>query len=181
MFDESLPGATLEAPQSFRVLLAPLWPRLPLAVGYRGPARWLALYVSSDHVMYNDGAGSASGDTSLFLAYKRHRAVAPHLAGAHLGSAAEEAHDWLLVDQVQHLLYLAEVEEARRFLAAQWPRYDAPLEYTEAELARLLEDDWRETSLPSDWQDHLAETVRESHANYALMLRWLEQQRTGER
>jgi hypothetical protein len=31
---------------------------LPVAVGYRGPARWLALYVNSDHVFYNDGAGS---------------------------------------------------------------------------------------------------------------------------
>jgi hypothetical protein len=37
MFDESLPGAALEAPESFRVLLAaPLLPRLPLALGYRG-------------------------------------------------------------------------------------------------------------------------------------------------
>lgn len=141
----------------------------------------MALYVSSDHAIYTDGAGSASGDTSLFLAYKRHPVVAPHLAGAHLGSADEEAIDWLLIDQTQQLLYLAEVEEARRFLAAQWPRDDAPLEYTEAELARLLEDDWREESVPSDWRDHLAETMRESRANYALMLRWLEQQRAGER
>jgi hypothetical protein len=163
------------------VLLAPLWPRLPLAVGYRGSARWVALYMSSDHMIHNDGAGSASGDTSLFLAYKRHPAVASHLAGAHLGSADEEAQDWLLVDQAQHLLYLAEVEEASRFLAAQWSRYDVPLEDTEAELARLLADRWQETSFPSDWHDRLAETVRESRANYALMLRWLEQQRAGER
>ena len=110
-----------------------------MALGYPGPARWLALYVSSDHAMYTDGAGSATGDTGLFLAYKRHPAVAPHLAGAHLGSADDEAREWLLIDQAQHLLYLAEVEEARRFLAAQWPRYDAPLEYTEAELTRY----WR--------------------------------------
>src|SRR5579862_2214355 len=108
MPDEVMPGAAVEAPETFRVLLAPLWPRLPLAVGYRGPARWVALYVSSDHVIYNDGAGSASGDTGLFLAYKRHPVVAPHLAGAHLGSADEEARDWLLIDQMQHLLYLAE-------------------------------------------------------------------------
>lgn len=39
MFEGSIPGAALEAPETFRVLLAPLWPRLPLAVGYRGPAR----------------------------------------------------------------------------------------------------------------------------------------------
>ena len=118
MIDEPMPGAALEAPESFRVVLAPLWPRLPLAVGYRGPARWVALYVSSDHVIYNDGAGSASGDTSLFLAFNRHPVVALHLAEAQLGSADEEARDWLLVDQTQQLLYLAEVEEARRFLVA---------------------------------------------------------------
>lgn len=181
MLDDPMPGAALEAPETFRVLLAPLWPRLPLAVGYRGPARWVALYVSSDQVIYNDGAGSASGDTSLFLAYKRHPAVAPHLAGAHLGSDDEDAREWLLVDQAQQLLYLAEVEEARRFLAAQWLRSDALLEDADAELTRLLEEDWQETVLPSDWHDRLAETVRESRANYALMMRWLEQQRGVER
>ena len=163
------------------MVLALLWPRLPLAVGYRGPARWVALYVSSDHAIHNDGAGSASGDTSLFLAYKRHPAVAPHLAGADLGSADDEAREWLLIDQAQQLLYLAQEEEARRFLTAQWPRYDAPLEDTDAELTRLLEEDWQETVLPADWHERLAETVRESRANYALMMRWLEQQRAGER
>lgn len=135
----------------------------------------MALYVSGDHVISHDGAGSASGDTSLFLAYKRHPAVAPHLGGAKLGSADEEARDWLLIDQSQQLLYLAEVEEARRFLAAQWPRYAAQQENTEAELAWLLEDDWREELLPWDWRDHLAEAVRESRANYALMMHWLDQ------
>jgi hypothetical protein len=138
MLYDPMPGATLEAPESFHVLAAPFWPRLPMAVGYRGAARWVALYVSSNHAMYNDGSGSSSGDTSLFLAYKRHKAVAPHLAGAHLGSAEEEAHEWLLVDQALQVLYLASPEEAGRFLASQWPRYEAPLEYTEAELARLM-------------------------------------------
>jgi hypothetical protein len=79
------------------------------------------------------------------------------------------------------LLYLAEVEEARRHLAAQWPRYDAPVEYTEAELARLREEDWQETSLPPDWHERLAETVRESRANYTLMVHWLDRQRGVER
>lgn len=47
MLDDPTPGTSLEAPESFRVLAAPLWPRLPMAVGYRGPARWLAIYVST--------------------------------------------------------------------------------------------------------------------------------------
>lgn len=178
MHDESMPGATLEAPETFRVLLAPLWPRLPLAVGYRGGARWVALYVSSDHAMYNDGAGSGTGDTSLFLAYKRHRVVVPHLAGAHLGSADEEARDWLLVDQAELLLYLAEPVEARRFLTSQWPRHAVPLEDTQAELALLLENDWQEKPVPSNWREWLAQAVRESRVNYRLMQQWLDQQGT---
>lgn len=175
MSDELMPGTALEAPESFRVLAAPFWPRLPLAVGYRGGARWVALYVSSDHVMYTDGAGSGTGDTSLFLAYKRHRVVAPHLAGAHLGSADEEARDWLLVDQAELLLYLAEPAEARRFLTSQWPHYEMPLGYTEAELARLLENDWQEKLVPSNWREWLAQAVRENRANYRLMVQWLDQ------
>lgn len=44
MSEDTLPGAAQEAPKTFRVLLAPLWPRLPLVIGYSGAARWLALY-----------------------------------------------------------------------------------------------------------------------------------------
>lgn len=180
MTEETMPGAALEAPDVFRAVAAPLWPRLPLAVGYRGPARWVGLYVSGDKVRFYDGSGgSTSGDTSLFLAYKRHPAVAFHLAGAHLGSADDEASAWLLVDQAERLLYLAPGEEARRFLAAQWPRYDAPLEYTEAELARLLEDRHDLAEMP-DWMERLAESVRERRANYALMQQWLSQCTTEE-
>lgn len=91
MSDEMMPGAALEAPETFRSLAAPYWPRLLLAQGYQGGARWVALYVSGDKVCYNDGASSGTGDTILYLAYKRHSAIARHLAGAQLGSADEEA------------------------------------------------------------------------------------------
>jgi hypothetical protein len=175
MSEETLPGAALEAPESFRVVLAPLWPRLLVALGYQGAARWVALYISSDHAIYNDGSGlGSSGDTGPFLAYKRHLVVAPHLAGAHLGSADEEARDWLLIDAQQQMLYLAACDETRRFLATQWPRYEAPLEYTQAELAHLM-DDWEEVALPVNWRDRLAEGLRESRANYRLMKQWLDE------
>jgi hypothetical protein len=35
--------------------------------------------------------------------------------------------------------------------------------------------------MPLDWHDRLAEMLRESRANYALMMRWLEQQYGVER
>ena len=88
----------------------------------------------------------ALGGTGLLLAYKRHPAVARHLAGAHLGGADEDARDWLLADQAELLLYLAEGEEARRFLAAQWQCHEGPpLEVTEEELRGLV-DAWREAT-----------------------------------
>ena len=95
MLDDPMPGATLEAPDTFLRLAVPLWPRLPLALGYTGGARWVAFYVSADKVRYHDGASGGTGDTSLFLAYKRHPVTAPSLWGAHLGSDDEEAQHWL--------------------------------------------------------------------------------------
>jgi hypothetical protein len=120
---------------------------------------------------YHDGSGFGTGDTSLFLAYKRHPVIAPSLAGVPLGSADEEPHTWLLVDQMERLLYLAAPEEARKLLVEQWPRYTIALEYTPEELARLLAD-LEETAPPADWAERLAETMRESRANVRLMRQW---------
>lgn len=124
--------------------------------------------------MYShDGSGFGTGETDLFLAFKRHRVMVPHLARAHLGSADEEAREWLLVDQAERLLYLAAPQEVRRFLTEQWPRYAAPLEYTPEELERLLAD-VEEVSPPLDWAECVAGAVRESRANYRLMLAGLD-------
>ena len=174
MLDDPMPGATLEAPDTFLRLAAPLWPRLPLALGYSGGARWVAFYLALEKVTYNDGASSGSGDTGLFLAFKRHPVVAPHLAGAQLGSADEEASEWLVVDRRDQVLYLATQAAARWHLVAQWPRFHRqPLEYTQEELGRLLDNLKEAVSLP-DWPAKLAEALRESRANERLMLAWLD-------
>ena len=177
MLDNEMPGAALEAPDTFQRLAAPLWPRLPLALDYTGGARWVAFYVSGEKVHYHDGSSFGTGDTSLFLAYKRHPVIAPSLAGVPLGSADEEPRTWLLVDQVERILYLAAPEPARKLLMEQWPRYSKALEYTPEELARLLAD-LEETAPPADWAERLDEAVRESRANYRLLQQWLDQQRT---
>ncbi|HEX6779801.1 MAG TPA: hypothetical protein VF099_16455, partial [Ktedonobacterales bacterium] len=97
----------------------------------------MAFYIPLDKVTFNDGASSGTGDISLFLAFKRHTVVAPHLAGAHLGSSDEEASDWLVVDRQEQVLYLAAQEAARWHLVAQWPRlHSPPLEYSPEELGR---------------------------------------------
>ena len=180
MLDNEMPGATLEAPDTFLRLAAPLWPRLPVAVGYTGGARWVAFYIAFDKVTYNDGASSGTGDTGLFLAFKRHPVVAPHLAGAQLGSVDIEASEWLVVDRQEQMLYLATQAAARWHLVAQWPRYHSkPLEYTQEELGRLL-DNLKDALSPPDWPAKLAEALRESRANERLMQQWLDQQRTEE-
>ena len=56
-------------------------------------------------------------------------------------SADTEASDWLVVDCQEQVLYLAAQKEARWHLVAQWPRYHSkPLEYTQEELGRLLDN-----------------------------------------
>ena len=80
------------------------------------------------------------------------------------------------MDIQQPVLYLARSEEARRFMAAQWPRSDGPpLHYTPEELARLLADaDLEEATAPPNGHERLAAALRESRASYRLMPRWLE-------
>ena len=174
MFDEMMPGAALEAPDTFKRLAAPLWPRLPVALGYTGGARWVAFYFALDTVTYNDGASSGTGDTRLFLAFKRHPVVAPRLVGADLGGVEAEASEWLVVDRREQALYLAAQAAARWHLVAQWPRlHRPPLEYTQEELGRLL-DNLKEAVSPPDWPAKLAESLRESRANERLMLAWLD-------
>ena len=176
MLDDPMPGATLEAPDTFQRLAAPLWPRLPVALGYTGGARWVAFYLALDKVTYNDGASSGTGDTGLFLAFKRHPVVTPHLVGAHLGSADTEASEWLVGDRQDQVLYLAAQAAARWHLVAQWPRYHSkPLEYTQEELGLLL-DNLKEAVSPPEWPAKLAEALRESRTNERLMLAWLDAQ-----
>ena len=180
MFDEPTPGADLEAPDTFQLLQAPLWPRLPLALGYRGGARWVASYIRGHEVRFFDGANQGGSPSGLLVAYRHHRTVTPHLTGAHLGSAEEEASEWLVVDTQEKLLYLARAEDARRHLERQWPHAEEPLpsEYTSAELQRLL-DNLEEPVAPLDLEAERAEAIRERQANYRLMLAWLNKHGVG--
>ena len=180
MLENEMPGATLEAPDTFSMLAVPLWPRLPLALGYSSGARWVAFYLALDKVTYNDGASSGTGDTGLFLAFKRHPVVASYLAGAHLGSVDTEASEWLVVDRQEQVLYLAAQAAACWHLVAQWPRYHhQPLEYTQEELGRLL-DNLKEAVSQPDWPAKLAEALRESRANERMIVQWLHERKEAQ-
>jgi hypothetical protein len=140
MLDDTPPGASLEAPETFQILQAPVWPRLPVALGYTGGARWVAFLQRGNQTRWHDGESSAAvSDAGLFLAYRRHPKISVHLAGAHLGSDDEETSIWLVLDTLQHLCYLASPDAARLFLARQWPRdtRTPALEYAPDELGRL--------------------------------------------
>jgi hypothetical protein len=170
-----MPGANLEAPDTFQALFAPYWKRLPVAIGSTGGARWVAFYLNQGVVRYTDGANLGTGDTTLFWVYKRHPKIAPFFLGARLGSAETPASQWLVADTEHQVLYLASAEEARKHLAQQWLVYDGPpLDYTPDELARRLST--LEEISPEERQERVAEVQREARANHRLLLAWLDQQ-----
>jgi hypothetical protein len=146
--------------------------------GYRGDARFVGFYFTpmGDDVVYTDGASSGSGQTWGYLAFKRHRAVAPHLSAYDLGSSEEDATHMLLVDREERRAAVAPVAEAREFLATQHP--PAPemtpeeQEAFQREFTRLLEE---MRTRPIDW-DAVARQQREQQTRMAVMLAFLDQQ-----
>jgi hypothetical protein len=121
------------------ILNVPLPPMLLGAVGYGGDAGLVALYFGAgDEAYWDDGRGSATGDPHAYLAYVRHAAVAPHLAGYDLGSSDGPAEHWLLIDRQSGTVAVAPVAEARRLLRGQWPADDAPLTAKQIEAAAKL-------------------------------------------
>lgn len=126
--------------------------------------------------MYSDGASSGSGQTWSSLAFKRHRAVAPHPADYDLGSSEEPAAHMLLLDREQQVATVAPVSEAHAFLAGQWPEPEPMTpeldELFQQELSRLMEE---HRNRPIDWDD-INRLQREQCARMAAMLAFLDQQ-----
>ncbi len=106
-------AATPGAPQlTLTPLDAPVPPMLEAAIGYDGPARWVAFFWQSagDEACWDDGRSSLCGaNWGAYLAYTQHRAVWPHLALYDFGSSDEPARHWLVLDR-----------ETRRLYAAPW-------------------------------------------------------------
>src|SRR5262249_20087343 len=121
------------------VLNVPLPPVLLEAVGYGGDAGLVALsFGVGDEAYWDDGRGGATGDPHAYLAYVRHRSVAPHLRASDLGSSDGRAEHWLLIDRRAGTVAVAPVAEAIRLLRGQWPAGDAPLTPAQVEAAADL-------------------------------------------
>jgi hypothetical protein len=99
-------------------LNVPVPPMLAKAIGYRGEAWFVSFQWTpyGDEADYSDGRGSGTGNWQAFLAFIHHPAVSPQLKGYDLGSSDSEAKHALILDQEQHVLYIAPAREAEIFL-----------------------------------------------------------------
>lgn len=162
-----LPGAMVDLPVP---------PDLSLALGYRGDARFVGFFWSSlgDQPISTDGVDSGTAQGSAYLAYKRHRTVAPLLEPFDLGSSDREAVHMLLIDREASRCSVASVAEARAFLERQHP--PAPVLSPQQQAAFLMEldrllDEWRERPL-----DHeaLAREIAEQQGRVGRMMTFLD-------
>jgi hypothetical protein len=154
----------------------PLPPEFVETLGYRGSARFVGFFWSplGDQLVATDGCNSGTAQSWAFLAYRRHRAVAPLLEPFDLGSSEEDAIHMLLIDRERNVARIALAAEARTFLESQHPPApELTPEQQEAfnrELEHLLAE-WRNRPV-----DHEA-IVREMDAQrgrVARMMAWLD-------
>jgi hypothetical protein len=154
----------------------PLPPELAETFGYRGDARFVGFYWSplGDQLVATDGVNSGTAQSWAFLAYKRHRAVAPLLSPFDLGSSEEDGAHVLLIDREMNQASIATVAEARVLLAGQHP--PAPeltpeqQEAFQGEMERLLAE-WRTRPV-----DHaaVARQMAEQQGRMGRMVSWLD-------
>ena len=128
---DSLPGVRLDLP---------LPPDADRAFGYQHDARFVSLRWSFDHLIYDDGRSSGTGNSWAFQAYTRHRAVSPLLSGFDLGGSDHEAASVLLIDREMNRASICPLREARAFLRGQYPPDPILTPEQRAEAARLFEE-----------------------------------------
>jgi hypothetical protein len=165
MTDQPLPGQSVPLP---------IPPDLLAALGYRGQARYVGVRFTpmGDEVVLDDGRVSCSGATWTYLAFKRHRAVAPLLEPFDLGSSEEEATHMLLIDAQACRASVAMVAEARAFLQSQHPP-EVPLSPEQVEeIRQRIKQGWREVHVdPEAVRRHM----EEQRGRVGRMIGWLDQ------
>jgi hypothetical protein len=111
------------------LLPVPVPPMLEEALGYGGDARYCGFFWTreGDEASWDDGCQSfVGGDPWSYVAFVRHRSVAPALRGYDLGSSDTQATHWLVLDREARQLYIAEVRVAQQFLCRQWKWEEEP-------------------------------------------------------
>lgn len=146
----------------------PVPPGLARVFGYRERARFVSFHwePSGDDVFFDDGRRSGTGDGRGFLAYVRHRHVAPHLEPYDLGGCDREADHVFVIDQELDLAGVVPIAAARRFLKSQLPPLP-PLTPEQMEAARHAVDEavaqgWREVRVDPDAVRRIMEERRQA-------------------
>jgi hypothetical protein len=121
----------------------PLPPALLAAAGYRGHARYVALFwtPSGDELILSDGAVTSTGWWPAWITLIDHQLGQTILRPYTLGSSDAEAIHWLLADRHDHTLDVGAERDVRQFLATQ------PSEITAA--TEILSVDPRDEAPPA--------------------------------
>jgi len=155
----------------------PLPPGLDRAFGCNGNARFVAFSWTpmGDEVVYEDGRSSGTGASWTFLAYRRHRSVAPLLEGFNLGYSDADADHALVTDREANRASIAPVAEARQLLRDQHPP-EPPLTEEqraglERQVAEMVARGWHE--VPVD-PEQVRRSMEEQRQRVGRMMSWLE-------
>jgi hypothetical protein len=157
-------------------LAIPVPPQLEAVVGYPGDARWFCLCWTcmGDTVLYDDARASGTGHGWGYLGWTRHRAVAPLLRDADLGSSEQDGTQRLVIDRQERRAFLADAAEARAFLREQWPA-EEPVELTTEQWQEVVEEiRQRMLARPLPSMGDLMEQMRQHSALVGEMIRSLD-------
>jgi len=158
----------------------PVPPMLEAALGYDGPARWVAFFWSpfGDEARCADGRVETDAKWFAYHVFTESPAVMVALAPHDLGSSETAATHWLLLDRGDRRLYVAPAASAAVFLSRQWmPRGELPV--AELPLSDELGDLVSEAAafqpvpVPPGLIEQAMTQMQRSYANDQALQEWL--------
>lgn len=155
----------------------PPGPLLEQALGYTGQARFFAAWWEpcGDEAMVSDGCTTATGEWQGFLAYVQHPIIRPALYRVDLGSSETEAKAWLVIDRQERKAWIAKPQDARKFLAQQWPQSEQILHIEDLDqLLELVVDRFQHMDTVTV-QDVMC-WMENTHKAVAALTAWLNEQ-----